>query len=73
MSAMGSLDIRWPIGFIFTIYGIILLVYGVASTHGIVVINSDSLNVDLMWGGVFLVFGLFMGGLAFNASRRSVH
>jgi hypothetical protein len=71
MSAMGSLDIRWPIGFIFTIYGIILLTYGAASSQGIVVVNNDSLNVDLMWGGAFLIFGLFMGGLAIKASRRS--
>jgi hypothetical protein len=72
MSAMGSLDIRWPIGFIFTIYGIMLLAYGAVSTRGIVVINGDSLNVDLMWGGAFLVFGLFMGGLALKAWRRGV-
>ena len=53
------------------IYGIILLTYGAASSQGIVVVNNDSLNVDLMWGGAFLIFGLFMGGLAIKASRRS--
>ena len=67
---MGSLDIRWPIGFIFTIYGVILLAYGSLTTHGVTVVNNDPINVDLVWGGGFLVFGLLMGGLAVRASRR---
>jgi hypothetical protein len=71
MSAMGSLDIRWPIGFIFTIYGLILLAYGVGSGQGVVIINGAALKVDLASGLSFLVFGLFMGGLALKASRRS--
>jgi hypothetical protein len=71
MSAMGSLDIRWPIGFIFTIYGIILLAYSAASDRGVVVVNSTGFRVDLICGAAFLIFGLFMGGLAVKASRRA--
>jgi len=29
------------------------------------------MNIDLVWGGVMLVFGLFMGGLALRASRQN--
>jgi hypothetical protein len=71
VSALGSLDIRWPIGFIFTIYGVLLLAYGAISSRGLVIINGDRMNVDLIWGGAFLVFGVFMGGLAVGASRRA--
>lgn len=64
-----GLDIRWPIGFIFTIYGIILLLFGATAdpeTFG----RSLGLNIDAWWGAAMLVFGLFMGVLAFRASRR---
>jgi hypothetical protein len=71
MSAMGSLDIRWPIGFIFTIYGGILLAYGAGTGGGVVVINSAAFRVDLACGIAFLIFGLFMGGLAIKGSRRA--
>lgn len=67
---MGSLDIRWPIGFIFTIYGVILLVYGAVSSRAVVIVNEASMNVDAMWGGAFLAFGLFMGTLAIRSSRQ---
>ena len=68
---MGSLDVRWPIGFIFTIYGVLLLAYGIGSVQGVVIINGAALKVDLVSGVSFLVFGLFMGGLALKASRRN--
>jgi intracellular septation protein A len=65
-----GLDIRLPIGIIFTIYGLILLVYG-AVTDPAIFQRSLGVNIDLWWGTAMLVFGLFMGALAFRASRRS--
>jgi hypothetical protein len=65
-----GLDIRWPIGIIFTIYGVILLVYG-AATHPAIFESSLSVNIDVWWGAALLVFGLFMGTLALRASRRN--
>ena len=65
-----GLDIRWPIGFIFTIYGAILVIYGLASNPGVFE-RSVGMNIDLVWGGVMLLFGLFMGGLALRASRQN--
>jgi len=70
MAAIGSLDIRWPIGFIFTIYGVILLAFGGLTNQGVVELPGGALNVDLIWGGGFLVFGLLMGWMARRASRR---
>jgi len=64
-----GLDIRWPIGIIFTIYGVLLIIYGMVADPAIFV-SSMELNIDLWWGLAMLVFGLLMGMLAFRASRR---
>ncbi len=65
-----GLDIRWPIGIIFSIYGIVLMVFGLI-TNPEIFEKSLNVNIDLWWGLAMLIFGLFMGGLAFRASRRS--
>jgi hypothetical protein len=65
-----GLDIRLPIGIIFIIYGLILLVYG-ALTDPAIFERSLGINIDLWWGAAMLVFGLFMGSLAFRASRQN--
>jgi hypothetical protein len=65
-----GLDIRLPIGIIFTIYGLILLVYG-ALTDPAIFERSLGVNIDLWWGAAMLVFGLFMGALAFRAWRQN--
>jgi uncharacterized membrane protein YeiB len=64
-----GLDIRLPIGIIFTIYGVLLIIYGMVANPAIFV-SSDGVNIDLWWGLAMLVFGLLMGILAFRASRR---
>jgi len=66
-----GLDIRLPIGIIFTIYGIIMLAYGAVADQAIFQEKSMGVNIDLWWGLAMLLFGLFMGALAFRASRRS--
>jgi len=65
-----GLDIRWPIGIIFSLYGLVLMVFGLFADPEIFQ-KSVGVNIDLWWGGAMLVFGLFMGALAFHASRRS--
>jgi hypothetical protein len=65
-----GLDIRWPIGVIFTVYGLMLVVYG-ATANSALFQKSLGINIDLWWGVAMLAFGLFMGILAFRASRRS--
>ena len=64
-----GLDIRLPIGIIFTIYGAVLIIYGAVADPAIFV-NSLGVNIDIWWGAAMLVFGLFMAILAFRASRR---
>jgi ABC-type Fe3+-siderophore transport system permease subunit len=53
-----GLDIRWPIGLMFTLIGALLTVYGavVQSDHAI----SLGININLKWGVVLLVFGILM-------------
>lgn len=52
------LDIKIPIGLMFSIFGAILLVYGFA-TNGDVALYQKSLshNVNIWMGGLMLVFG----------------
>jgi hypothetical protein len=65
-----GLDIRLPIGIIFTLYGLILMVFGLLTDPAIFE-RSLNVNIDLWWGAAMLVFGLFMGGLALRASRQN--
>ncbi len=53
-----GLDIRWPIGLMFTLIGALLAINGalVKSDHAI----SLGVNINLIWGIVLLVFGVFM-------------
>ena len=53
-----GLDIRWPIGLMFTLIGVLLSIYGatIKSDHAI----SLGININLIWGIVLLVFGVFM-------------
>jgi len=66
-----GLDIRLPIGIIFTLYGAILIIYGVLADPAIFV-NSLGVNIDVWWGVAMLVFGLVMGALVFRTSRQKV-
>lgn len=63
-----DLDIRLPIGLMFTIMGLILVIGGLAMDPGVYQ-RSLSINVNLWWGAVITVFGLVMLGLAWRSSR----
>lgn len=65
-----KLDVRFPIGGMFTIFGVILAVYGLASDPAIYA-RSLGINVNLWWGLVLLAFGLVMLGLAYRAYRAT--
>jgi hypothetical protein len=53
-----GLDIRWPIGLMFSLIGMLLTGYGAVaqSDHAI----SLGININLKWGVVLLVFGVLM-------------
>jgi hypothetical protein len=54
-----GLDVKLPIGLLFTIFGILLVVYGFTSDPAIYA-KSLGMNINLQWGGLMLVFGLVM-------------
>jgi hypothetical protein len=54
-----KLDLRLPIGLMFSIIGALLVVFGLASDPGIYQ-RSLGINVNLWWGVVLLLFGLVM-------------
>jgi hypothetical protein len=61
MSGGIGLDVRLPIGGLFTVLGLLLAGYGVA-TEGDPALYAKSLsvNVNLWWGLVMLVFGVLL-------------
>jgi hypothetical protein len=66
-----SLDIRIPIGLMFSIIGVILAVFGMVSNEEMYKIHSLGINVNLGWGCVLLAFGVFMLTMAYRAKQRS--
>ena len=72
MSGEGGLDLRYPIGGLFTLLGVILMAYGVATAGNTAMYErATAVNVNLWWGLVMLVFGVLMLAMARRASRRS--
>jgi hypothetical protein len=65
------LDLRWPMGLMFTIVGAMMFLYGLA-TFGDEELYRRSLGIriNVWWGLVLLVFGLAMVALAWRAGRQ---
>ncbi len=64
-----GLDIRLPIGMMFTLLGALLGIYGLATGSDSDLYKSSlGLNVNLWWGLVLFVFGAIM--LAFALVAR---
>ena len=71
MSNMEGMDIRAPIGGLFTVLGVMLAGYGMfASGSGGASDLSSGTNVNLWWGLVMLVFGVAMLVMARRAMSR---
>ena len=52
-----GLDIRWPIGLMFTLIGVLLTGYGAVNRAGSLMLD---ININLIWGIILLVFGVLM-------------
>ncbi len=52
-----GLDIRWPIGIMFSLIGVLLVITGLVEGPSP---RSLNINIDLIWGVVLLVFGGLM-------------
>jgi hypothetical protein len=60
-----GIDIRLPLGILFSLLGLILVIYGLAGDPSLYQ-QSLGINVNLYWGIVLLAFGALM----FVLSRR---
>jgi len=60
MSSMEGLDIRAPIGGLFTLLGVMLAGYGLVAGSRTVSDVAPVTNVNLWWGLVMLLFGIIM-------------
>ena len=61
-----NFDLRLPVGLMFTVFGLILVGVGLFGDPELYQ-KSLGINMNLWWGLVLTVFGLFMLALAFRA------
>ena len=52
-----GLDIRWPIGLMFTLIGVLLAAFGTIKASDSI---SLDININQIWGIGLLIFGVFM-------------
>jgi len=70
MSGSTALDVRWPIGALFTALGLLLAAYGLGTTgNPSQYASSVSVNINLWWGLVMLLFGVIVLLGAWRGSR----
>lgn len=55
-----NLDIRVPIGAMFSLIGILLAIYGLMTNGELMYAKSLGINMNLYWGGAMLFFGVIM-------------
>ena len=55
-----GLDIRYPIGLMFGIIGLVMVLYGALTGSDPMYHRSLGINVNVWWGAVLLVFGALM-------------
>jgi hypothetical protein len=65
-----SLDLRIPMGMMFTLVGAILSAFGFATRGSAIYAASLGINANFWWGLVLLVFGLTMLQLGRRGQKR---
>jgi hypothetical protein len=72
MSSPTGLDVRLPLGGLFTVLGILLAGFGLVTRDNAALYQrSLGVNVNLWWGLVMLAFGLLLLLLARRGSRAA--
>lgn len=66
------MDIRNPIGLLFTLLGVLLIGWGLFGGEDAAKAKTiqETININLWWGIVMLIFGLVMLGLAVAAAKK---
>jgi hypothetical protein len=67
-----NLDLRIPVGLMFTLTGLILTLFGL-TTNGDVALYARSLgvNLNMWWGLVLMAFGLIMLALGRHGQKQT--
>jgi putative Mn2+ efflux pump MntP len=55
-----GLDIKLPIGLMFSIFGVLLTIYGIATSGDVMYTKSLNININVWSGILMIVFGLAM-------------
>ena len=66
-----NLDLRIPMGLMFTLVGLILTVFGMVTQGSPIYARSLDINANLYWGLVLLVFGGTMYLLGRRGQRKA--
>lgn len=67
-----GLDIRWPIGLMFSLIGALLVICGLLTGSGAEMYKrSLGININLYWGLLLLVFGVTMLTLAWRGAQKA--
>ena len=65
-----NFDLRFPLGVMFAIYGLILTIFGLATNgNEMYITHSLGINVNLRWGLFLLLFGAIMLGLSLKRKK----
>ena len=65
-----NLDLRIPMGLLFTIVGGIMTLFGLFTRGSKIYARSAGMNINLIWGLVMLIFGATMYTLGRRADKR---
>ena len=65
-----NLDLRIPMGLLFTLVGGIMTVFGFFTRGSEIYQRSSGMNINLTWGLVMLIFGAIMYTLGRRADKR---
>lgn len=65
-------DIRYPIGLMFTILGVLVTIFGIATISDTGLYQKSlGINVNIFMGIIMLVFGLFMLLMALRKKKNT--
>ena len=68
-----GLDLRLPIGLMFSLIGVLLVGYGlITRSNQELYVRSLGININLIWGLVLLVFGGAMLFLAWRDRKKAI-
>ena len=63
-------DIRLPIGLLFTVIGVLIAIFGLATGGSDIYRHSLGININIWTGICLAIFGAIMLGMAVRAQNR---